>query len=560
MQQTPNLGLKKPEGTDVVDIGNFNDNSDILDSAVAEKAPLASPTFTGTVTAANLKVSGPITSAVATGSAPLAVTSTTKVTNLNADKLDGYDASTTAVANTIPVYNSSAQLVGGITGNAATATKLATARAISLTGDGAASVTFDGSAAASGTLTLSNSGVSAGTYRSVTVDAKGRVTAGTNPTTLNGYGITDAAPLSHVSDLTSHVPYAAATGSANAYAVTLSPAPTSLPAGLALAVKINVANTGASTINVNALGAKSILNSKGAALASGKLVANGIYTLRYNGTAFILQGEGGEYGTAGADQILSGYTVGTENGIVSGTLQDKRNQAVYGGAEGVLSLEVYSGNTAYGKLVTRPSPNNSASKGYMDSTTKLEHHIHALLPDNIKYGVQIGGSDLKMTGTFTGDATATADKILSGYTAYVNGVKVTGTGRRSASGSATTISMTYTSGILVTGLGFTPSLVFAKRLSGTNWPSVNILFDVGLLNNSGFFTNASNTFNYMFFSDNFYGQSSMPGNGTEPYYGNWIYQTSPASTLGTYGGYYGPGFFQVSTVSDTGTFSWVAFE
>ena len=35
----------------------------------------------------------------------------------------------------------------------------------------------------------------AGTYRSVTTDAYGRVTAGTNPTTLSGYGITDAQPL-----------------------------------------------------------------------------------------------------------------------------------------------------------------------------------------------------------------------------------------------------------------------------------------------------------------------------------------------------------------------------
>lgn len=35
----------------------------------------------------------------------------------------------------------------------------------------------------------------AGTYRSVTVDAYGRVSAGTNPTTLSGYGITDAQPL-----------------------------------------------------------------------------------------------------------------------------------------------------------------------------------------------------------------------------------------------------------------------------------------------------------------------------------------------------------------------------
>lgn len=39
---------------------------------------------------------------------------------------------------------------------------------------------------------LPASGVSAGTYKSVTVDEKGVVTGGTNPTTLNGYGITDA--------------------------------------------------------------------------------------------------------------------------------------------------------------------------------------------------------------------------------------------------------------------------------------------------------------------------------------------------------------------------------
>lgn len=39
---------------------------------------------------------------------------------------------------------------------------------------------------------LPTSGVSANTYNSVTVDTYGRVTAGTNPTTLSGYGITDA--------------------------------------------------------------------------------------------------------------------------------------------------------------------------------------------------------------------------------------------------------------------------------------------------------------------------------------------------------------------------------
>lgn len=45
-----------------------------------------------------------------------------------------------------------------------------------------------------------NSGAAAGTYRGVTVNAQGHVTAGTNPTTLAGYGITDAAPKSHNHD------------------------------------------------------------------------------------------------------------------------------------------------------------------------------------------------------------------------------------------------------------------------------------------------------------------------------------------------------------------------
>lgn len=86
----------------------------------------------------------------------------------------------------------------GINANAVSATKLATGRTIGLTGDvtGTSGV-WDGSGNLSFTATLANSGVTAGTYNSVTVDAKGRVTAGTKPTTLSGYGITDAAHKSN---------------------------------------------------------------------------------------------------------------------------------------------------------------------------------------------------------------------------------------------------------------------------------------------------------------------------------------------------------------------------
>ena len=62
--------------------------------------------------------------------------------------------------------------------NAATAGKLLTPRTISLTGDATGSAAFDGSANAAIAVSLKNSGVVAGTYSVVQVDAKGVVTAG----------------------------------------------------------------------------------------------------------------------------------------------------------------------------------------------------------------------------------------------------------------------------------------------------------------------------------------------------------------------------------------------
>jgi hypothetical protein len=43
MQLTPNLNLKKPEGTDVVDIADLNENADKLDAEVAKLASTAAP-------------------------------------------------------------------------------------------------------------------------------------------------------------------------------------------------------------------------------------------------------------------------------------------------------------------------------------------------------------------------------------------------------------------------------------------------------------------------------------------------------------------------------------
>lgn len=57
---------------------------------------------------------------------------------------------------------------------------------------------LNGVAAGANNYVHPTSGAVAGTYKSITVDVNGHVTKGTNPTTLAGYGITDAAPSTHV--------------------------------------------------------------------------------------------------------------------------------------------------------------------------------------------------------------------------------------------------------------------------------------------------------------------------------------------------------------------------
>ena len=57
---------------------------------------------------------------------------------------------------------------------------------------------LDGVSAGAGAYTHPTSGVTPGSYRVVSVDANGHVNGGLNPTTLSGYGITDATPSSHM--------------------------------------------------------------------------------------------------------------------------------------------------------------------------------------------------------------------------------------------------------------------------------------------------------------------------------------------------------------------------
>lgn len=82
--------------------------------------------------------------------------------------------------------------------------------------------------------------------------------------------------------------YAASSAGSDTYVITLSPVPISYYAGQIYRFKADVANTGAATLNVNSLGAKSILRPDSSALQDGDIAAGQIVSVAYDGTNFLL--------------------------------------------------------------------------------------------------------------------------------------------------------------------------------------------------------------------------------------------------------------------------------
>lgn len=94
--------------------------------------------------------------------------------------------------------------------------------------------------------------------------------------------------------------YALDIGVANACVVAYTPAITALTDGMVLWFKAKVTNTGATTLNVNGLGAKAVVGSAHQALQGGEIAANGLCLVVWNATynVFVLIG-----GTGGAQQV-----------------------------------------------------------------------------------------------------------------------------------------------------------------------------------------------------------------------------------------------------------------
>ncbi|MHA7963520.1 hypothetical protein ACX93W_05185 [Paenibacillus sp. CAU 1782] len=251
-------------------------------------------------------------------------------------------------------------------------------------------------------------------------------------------------------DLVQRNSYGTTAGTATAYTLTLTPAP-QLVEGMRVMVKLHVDNGANPTLNVNGTGAQAIRKPNGSAPAAGLLKSGSVYTLVYNGTAFTLQGEGGEYGTAVAAEVLAGKTIGTDAGIVTGTMPDRSSQEP--DAISTFLFNPGTGNRVYLKPPT----------GYYPGSGSFGNVRSAAQPDLIAANIRAGTSIFGLVGTLI-------------------------EGKRWAQGTSPLQHFDRYHKITITGLSFQPSFIFVST-SGINaplssaWASISPQFTGGILTN-----------------------------------------------------------------------------
>jgi hypothetical protein len=205
-----------------------------------------------------------------------------------------------------------ATFTGAVTGNASTATTLATARAISVSGDATGTVNFDGSAAADIAMTLANSGVTAGTVGTttaipvLTIDAKGRITAATTAAISTSFTLSDGSNTSTIAGGNTLT----VNGTANEVTVAVSQDGDALTIGLPDDVTIgdNLTVTGNLTVN----GTTTTLATTNSVISDTLIeLGNGSSTATNDSGIIIERGSTGDNAFMGWDESATKFTLGT---------------------------------------------------------------------------------------------------------------------------------------------------------------------------------------------------------------------------------------------------------
>ncbi|MEK3696904.1 hypothetical protein NYE33_07885 [Paenibacillus sp. FSL R10-2199] len=398
MKTTGNLGLKKPDGTDIVDITDLNGNMDILDTAVKAVQDHAADAVKHITAAERTAWNAKASTAAATASAAGLMAAADKA------KLDGVAAG----ANNYVHPNHTGDVTS--TGDGVTAI----APGVIVNADVNAAAAIDATKIGTGVVSNAEFGYLDG----VTSGIQGQ---------LNGKSLTV--------DYVRQPAYSVTAGTGGAYTVTLTPAPASLPEGFGITIVPNLVNTAGATLNVNGLGAIPLKDQKGIAYAAGKLLAGKPYMFRKVGTDFLADSAGGS-GNAVAGDIRAGKTAATDAGDVTGTLAVQTGGTVTPGpsaqvkAAGIYdtaitvagvsvpAANVLAGTTIAGTSGTMPNRTRGAVGGYTTAMSALGDSGGSLVMEP-PTGYYEAGKNAGNFGTLIAtDANFVPGNILSGKSIF----------------------------------------------------------------------------------------------------------------------------------------------
>ncbi len=239
------------------------------------------------------------------------------------------------------------------------------------------------------------------------------------------------------------VGYAVDSVGTDSYAITPSPAITAYAAGQVFTFKAGTANTGAATLNVSGLGAKTIKKNVSVDLETGNILANQIVVVEYDGTNM---------------QLLStAALVSTSVGAADAGKLPELN------ASGILDKTIV---------------------GYKTNGGGTTHSMSSATSTTIAHGLGLTPSLVKITGTAVGgnaDSTTFASAVYNGSAqASVNMITSTGSGTVEDAGqnfrfynSATIASDYITGAITVDGTNIT----IAWTLTGSPTGTANLIWE-----------------------------------------------------------------------------------
>jgi hypothetical protein len=163
-------------------------------------------------------------------------------------------------------------------------------------------------------------------------------------------------------------------GSTDTYVCNLTPTLTAYTVGMVIFLKANTANTGAATININSLGAKSITKTRGVALADNDIKAGQWAPLIYDGTNFeMFNGIANNASTPASSPRLASTTAFMSDDFISQTSVFTWNFTSTAGSGSYTQMNAAAGRPGIWRITTDAVANDKSGLLSNGSVTTTGH-------------------------------------------------------------------------------------------------------------------------------------------------------------------------------------------